>query len=122
MADTYDFALTIWKNNQRLSGFDPIVRRITCDESQGFTYEKATGGGYVAVPSNQLDTIQALLLTADQALTVRLDGQTDAGIVLGAGGLLLIVNATIDAAAATNVTIDNSSGSTANVKGLAAGT
>ena len=83
------------------------------DEFQSFAYEKATGGGYETLPTTQIATLQALALVADQAVTLRLDGQSDAGIVLSAGGLLLVLDATIDASATTNVTLDNSSGSTA---------
>ena len=60
-----------------------------------------------------------LYLTVD---SVRLDGQSDAGIVLSAGGLLLLLDITADASSTTNATLDNSSGSTAVVTGLGAGT
>ena len=66
-------------------------------------------------PTTQIATLQALALVADQALTVRLDGQSDAGIVLSAGGLLLLLDITADASSTTNATLDNSSGSTAVV-------
>ena len=99
------------------------IRRVELDELQSFEYEKADGGGYVAVPTAQLAEIQALIVRAvDQQLTFRLDGQTDAGIVLNAGGLLVILDCDIDAGTTTNLTVDNSSGSVAIVKGLAGGT
>lgn len=101
----------------------PVTRRIEVDEIQSFAYEKVDGGGYEALPADKLDTIQALVLTADKAITLRLDGQSDAGIVLNAGGLMIVLDATIDAGAgASNAKLDNSSGSTANVKGVAGGT
>ena len=53
--------------------------------------------GYETLPTTQIATLQALALVADQALTVRLDGQSDAGIVLSAGGLLLLLDITADA-------------------------
>lgn len=122
MADTYDITLTIKKNGLALSDYNPLVRRITCDESQPFSYEKAATGGFVALPASQLDIINLLLLLPDQQVTLRLDAQTDAGLVLNAGGLLLIVNGVLDAGASTNATVDNSSGATTTLKGLASGT
>lgn len=100
----------------------PLTIRRQVDELQQFDYEKANGGGYVAVPTGELATVQVLVLTPSQAMTVRLDGQSTAGIELAADGLLIVADATIDAGASTNVTIDNSSGSAGQVKGLAAGT
>lgn len=104
-----------------VAGF-PLVRRLELDESQGFVFEKATGGGYTAVPTGELATVQALVLTSDQDVTIRLNGQSDAGVALVAGGVLAIVDATINAGATTNVTVTNASGSTANIRGVAAGT
>ena len=102
------------------------VRRITCDEAQPFDTEQAAHGDtttFTALPGDKLDTVQVLILQPDQAVTVRLDGQTDAGIVLSAGGLLAIVDATIDAGAgAANAKVNNNSGATAVLSGLLAGT
>ncbi len=99
------------------------VRRIELDEIQEFKYEKATGGGFVTLPTGELDEIQALVFQAvDQVATLRLDGQSDAGIVLNAGGMVVIIDCDIDAGAATNATVDNSSGSVALLRGLAGGT
>lgn len=122
MADVYDVLVTVRKNGLALPDFNPIVRRITCDESQPFVYEKATGGGYASLPATQLDTLQLLLLLVDQQQTLRLDGQSDAGLVINAGGLVLLLNVTVDAGASTNAAIENTSGSTALNQGLAAGT
>lgn len=118
---TLEITINVKEDGVVKPGF-PRTRRISADELQSFRYEKATGGGYVAVPTNQLDEVQALIFETDQQVTVRLDGQSDAGIVLNAGGLLIIIDADIDAGSTTNVTVDNSSGSTANLEGLAYGT
>lgn len=121
MSDVLDIIVTIKRNGRDVTGF-PYQKRMLVDELQQFSYEKATGGGHETLPVTQIASVQALVLTADQALTVRLDGQSDAGIVLSAGGLLLVLDATLDASSTTNATIDNSSGSTAVVTGLGAGT
>lgn len=100
-----------------------LSRALVVDEVQAFQTEKASGGGFAALPTGELTTVQFLLLeSVDQLTTLRLDGQSDAGIPVNAGGLVLVVNSVIDAGASTNATIDNSSGSTANLRGLAGGT
>ena len=121
MADILDVTVIIKRNGRDVTGF-PYQKRMVIDELQQFSYEKATGGGYETLPTTQITTVQALVVTADQATTIRLDGQSDAGIVLNAGGLLLALDITADASASTNATLDNSSGSTANITGLGAGT
>lgn len=121
MADILDVTVIIKRNGREVAGF-PYQKRMVVDELQQFSYEKATGGGYETLPTTQISTLQALAIVADQALTIRLDGQSDAGIVLSAGGLLLALDITADASASTNATLDNSSGSTAVITGLGAGT
>lgn len=103
---------------------DPITRRVEVDESQTFDYEKAgtSDATYAAVPTGELGTVQLLLVRTDHAVTLRLDGQSNAGIELGAGGLLLLVGATIDAGATTNVTVNNATATAALLQGIAGGT
>lgn len=98
-----------------IPGF-PLVRRTAPTESVSFTIQRATGGGFVALPTAELTTISALVLTSDQAISIRLDGL--------AGAITLNANATLvlhDIALSTAPTISNSSGSTANVRGIALG-
>ena len=121
MADVLDVTVIIKRNGRDVTGF-PFQWRKVVDELQSFAYEKSTGGRYETLPTTQIAALQALAFVADQAVTLRLDGQSDAGIVLSAGGLLLVLDATIDASSTTNATLDNSSGSTAVVTGLGAGT
>jgi hypothetical protein len=120
----FEITLSIKRDNVEVFGA-PLRRRLEVDEAIGpMEYEQATGGGYVVVPgTSALDEINVLILRAvDYALTVRLDAQSDAGIVLNAGGVLVIFDADIDAGASLNVKVDNSSGSTASAKVLAGGT
>jgi len=107
-----------------IAGF-PVVKRLEMDESQQFRYEKVDdtdGTTFIAVPTGEIASIQALIVQTDQQLTFRFDGQTDAGILLNAGGLILVMDATIDASATTNITVNNNVQPTANITGLAAGT
>ena len=100
-----------------------ISRSLSVDEVQSFEHEKATGGGYASLPIGELSSLQFLLLeSVDRAITLRLNGQSDAGLNVNAGGFVLLVNAPATAGASTNATIDNSSGSTANLRGIAGGT
>lgn len=107
-------------DGKRLPGF-PWIRRKEVNEAQQFDATRATGGGYVALPTAEMATLQVLLVRADQAVTVRLDNQSDAGIELAAGGILIVADATIDAGAALNALLSNASGSDAQVEGLAGG-
>ncbi len=102
-----------------------FVRTVSVDElgAPFAEIEKANDGGTYSAPNavQDLDSISVLFLKTDQQVTARLDGQSDAGIVLNAGGFLLVCDGTIDASASTNLTSSNNSGSTANYVLLAAG-
>ncbi|MCH7761634.1 hypothetical protein IIA15_09610 [candidate division TA06 bacterium] len=110
-----------------IAGF-PVVKRLVVDESQQFNYEKAADGNpssFSALPVAELATVEALIIKAsDLPITVRLDGQSDSGIELKLGGILVILDATIDAGAGVqNVSINNPASSDLTlVSGVAAGT
>lgn len=118
---TLEVTVSVKLDGVPVAGF-PVTRRREVDEAQQFAVERATGAGYVTLGADDLDEIQVLVLRTDQLVTVRLDGQTDAGLVLTAGGLLVLMDADIDAGVATNVLIDNDSGFVATLRGVAAGT
>lgn len=107
-------------DGKRLPGY-PLTRRVEVTETQQFDTTRATGGGYVSTPTSDLASLKALILRSDQAVTVRLDAQSDAGIELNAGGILALIDCTIDAGASTNATVSNASGSDAQIEGVAAG-
>ena len=119
---TVEIVVSAKVDGQYVPGF-PLTKRIECDEAQTFDYEKATGGGYAALPTGELAEIQVLIVRPmSQQVTLRLDAQSDAGIIVNAGGFAILCDVDIDAGAATNATIDNSSSSTTSVRGVAAGT
>lgn len=107
-----------------LSG--PIVKRLETTSLQTFDYTKTNDGDtttFTTLPDDTIAAIEALLVMPAAAMTVRLNGQSDAGIDLNAGGLLLIVDGAIDAGAgASNNKINNNSGAAAQVLGFGAGT
>lgn len=118
----YEITVSVKQNGVEVFGA-PVRRRLEVDEGLGpIRYERATGGGYVSLPITVLDEVQFLLVRTDQQVTLRLDAQSDAGLVLNAGALLLILDADMDAGASTNATLDNSSGNTANIDVIAGGT
>lgn len=111
MPDTYKLTLTLEKNGQRISGYDPLVRRLTVDQSQSFDEVLATGGGDIALPIAQVGTVTILILTGDQVQSYK-----PGTITLNAGGLIVLFNAT-----GATETLANASGNTAQNKGLAGG-
>jgi hypothetical protein len=118
---TLKLTLTAELDSQLVPGF-PIVRRLVVDEVQAFDYKRTSGGTYVALPLDQIDTVQVFVMQTDREVTLRFQGQSDAGLVLHAGGLVLLFDVDLDAGFATNVTVNNNSGITATLRGLGAGT
>lgn len=112
MADTYKLTLTLEKNGHPVPGYDPLIRRLTVDQSQSFDALLASGGGATALPIAQVATVTMLIVTGDQIQTY-----TPGAVTVNAGGLVILFNAT---GATENMT--NASGTTANNKGIAGGT
>lgn len=105
----------------------PFVRQKQCDEGGTLPDFEKPGTGDVtfsAVPADVLDVIQVLFLSVTEAVTIRLDGQSDAGIVLNPNGLILAFDVTIDAGAgASNASVNNAEAAEviAKLRGVAAG-
>lgn len=99
----------------------PFVRRREFDQLCAVAYTQASGGGYVAAPITNVTTIEALILSVDQPVTVRLAGQTDAGTQVSAGGILVFFPTSIDNSGGDGVKVNNASGSTVHVRGVALG-
>ena len=108
-----------------VKGFDPVIRKLSVDESVTFVTEKANDGDattFSTLPVAELDTIKFLALRPSKQITLRLDGQSNAGIVLDADSLMVVLGATIDASASTNALVNNNSGAISKLEGLGAGT
>ena len=122
MPQLLEVHVTAKLNGKVLPNF-PYYRRIQVDEAQQFAVEQNTGGGYVTLPITSLDTVQALVLSTNQQVTVRMNGQSTGGLILTNGGVLIFVDGSLgNASSSANVTIDNSSGTTVVLEGLAGGT
>ena len=117
---TVKVTINIEIDGVQLEGY-PLIKRLSVDEVQQFNYEKADGGGFIAMPVDQLSNIQLLIVKPSRQVTLRLDAQTDAGIVVDANGILLLAGVTIDDAA-TRATVNNASGVVVVLKGIGAGT
>lgn len=118
---TFEVTVTIKQDGVTLAG-SPFIRRVVVDEIQSFSTEQASGGGYATLPTTFLDTLNLLLLMPDQTVTVRFSNQSDQGLVLNAGGLLLLADVAVNSGASTNATTTNASGTTASLSGVAGGT
>lgn len=130
MARTLEVEIRFRLDGRPLEAIAPggiIIGRLSVDEVQvAAPHEKTNDGNatsFAALPTSELDEIQVLFVKSDKATTYRLDGATDTGIPLNAGGFYLIFNADIDAGAgASNAKVNNNSGATATIDVLAGGT
>jgi len=90
----------------------PIIRRVVVDDVQGFYYQLASGGGDVALPTNQIAALDVLVVQAlERATTVKLPS-----IALDAGGVVIVCGGT-----PTTPTIANASGQPVTVQGVGGG-
>ena len=120
------FTVNVEVDGVTVEGF-PFIRRISTDEIQHFNYEEAADNDsttYSTLPIDLIASVQALVLRPlEQPITLRLDGQTDAGLIINEGGFIVIIDATIDAGASTNATVNNPDATAlSRLKGFAAGT
>lgn len=121
----YTFELTIKQDGQDVPGF-PIVKRIQTTEAQIIQTQKAGSdgaGSYVVVPGCSTSaSLQGLAIASDQAVNIRLNGQSTGSIALNAGGIVVVIDGLINAGASTNATINNTGSASANLTGFWAGT
>ena len=115
---TLEFTVLVKRDGQPISGY-PLVRKLTVTEVENKVFTQATGGGFTAMTVGPLASLTGLVIQPDQQLSVRLNGQAAGEWVLNANGLLLILDATINTAALAS--LQNASGSTANITALVGG-
>jgi hypothetical protein len=94
----------------------PLYYRQAPSAVQTLVDTQATGGGFVAVPSSAMTTIQTAIFQTDQTLSVAFNGVVASPITLSAGGVLAVLGTSLTALSASNA-----SGSTANLRGFIAG-
>ena len=98
----------------------PLVYSATVTQATSTQLTKSGADGASYVQWSQLATDNDIFLMADQAVNFKFNNA--GAVALNAGGVILILNSNIASGAATNITINNNSGSTANVKTLEATT
>jgi len=97
----------------------PLTHTWAAPSVRAFSFIVDDAAAYQLAEVTALDTWLALVFYTSQAITVRLNGQNDAGIPLKAGGVIAIVGTRIDTY--TPWTILNNSGQRAIIRGVALG-
>lgn len=115
-----EVTVQVRKDGAVFPGF-PVTRRVEAEAFEGFDYakEEDLAGVYENLPVTQALPASVVVVKVDREVTVRLAGQTDAGVVLPAGGMLIILGSNIEDAPVA--ALNNVSGGTAKVVGLVAG-
>lgn len=120
----FEFTVSIKKDGVHVAG-SPLTRRLELTEDESFNHAKADDGDgttFSAFTSSQIAEIRAMLFRGDGQTTLRLDGQTDAGIVIQKDGFMLLVGVDIDAGAGvSNASANNNSGGAIQLEGFVAG-
>jgi hypothetical protein len=80
------------QEGRALPGF-PLVRELDVPESQEWGLRLQALAGFHPLPIESLNIVRVLAVLPDQAVTVRLGGQTTRGIAVQPRGLLLLFGA-----------------------------
>lgn len=110
--------------NVKIDGEDSFnfARRIVLDTKVEFEVPKVYDGNgstfVAAIPVGPLTTIGALIVAPNKQMTIRLNSQSNAGIILNAGGLLLLIDSAINSV----IGVNNNSGDAGELTGLVGGT
>jgi hypothetical protein len=118
MSHIVELTLSVKMDGQAYPGF-PLARRLQVDEVVPLGFEQDAGAGYTAL-TGALASLGIVILTTDQALSVRANNQSTGSLPLNAGGLLVLFDATVDTA--TLLSVLNSGSTNANMNGLLGGT
>ena len=118
---TLQWTLDVKEDGQTLPGF-PLTKTVVTTESLGRNVvNRTSGAGFFELPLGDLDTVTILFVQADQDLVIRFNDQSDAGLPITANGFIALVDVAIPSGATSKASIENTSGSTAEVKQIAAG-
>lgn len=121
---SFEVVVSIKKDGAHILS-SPITRRLELTEDESFNHAKADDGGptiFSAFTSDQLAEIRAMLFRGDGETTLRLNGQSDSGIVIQKDGFVLLFGVDIDAGAgAPNASANNDTGEAVQIDGFIAG-
>lgn len=107
MSDLVTCQVLLTLEGQQANGF-PYVRQAERLDSQQLYYPlepEFEDAMYHPLAITRLQRVQGLILTADQDICVRLNGQMDANMVLKAGGVLLLWDVELSDDPSTNVEV-----------------
>lgn len=116
----YEIIIQVLKDGVNIGGF-PFRRTLETNEGTEYNVVKADGDvtpqPFPTLVSGQ--TLQLFVASSDEPVTFVAGGVTaaDGLIQMLAGGLLLMFNVNQNAAAGTQVQVENSGSSSANIKG-----
>lgn len=95
----------------------PLVRRIEVDETDAIVRQFPSSGSYQNLAAAHLATVKGYVLAFDAAVTVRIAGQTDAGLSVNAGGQIAAIDTAIDNSGNDAIQILYNGGGTLTVRG-----
>ena len=119
---TFAITVTVTEDGVTLPGY-PITKSKVVTETKGrqqFSRPNAAST-YTDLPLGELGDVNVLVVTADQATSVRLNDQSNGSIPLNSGGLLILFDAAIPSGATSKASLENASGSAATVTMVAGG-
>lgn len=97
----------------------PFVQTATYVEATNTNLTKTGNDSSSYLQWSQLATDNGLFIITDTAINLKFNNA--GALPLNAGGIVLVLGANIAAGATTNITINNNSGTTANIKTLEVG-
>ncbi len=118
MAHSIEMTLSLKMDGIPYPGF-PLSRRLQVDEVAPLGYEQDAGAGYTAL-SALFTSLSVVVLSTDQALSLRINNQSNGSIPISSGGLVVIFDGAIDTG--TLLSVLNSGGTNANMNGIMGGT
>lgn len=94
----------------------PFFYRASPNAAQSIADVQATGASFFTIPTTAMATIQTAILQSSQATAVAFNGVTATPITMNAGGVLLVLGASLSA-----LSVQNNSGANSNLRGFVAG-
>ncbi len=118
MSHSLEMTLSLKMDGLAYPGF-PLSRRVQVDEVAPVGYEQDAGAGYTAL-SGVFGSLSVVVLTTDQALSLRMNNQSNGSLPLNSGGVVVVFDGAIDTG--TLLSVLNSGLVNANMNGLLGGT
>ena len=118
MSHSLEMTLSLKMDGIPYPGF-PLSRRLQVDEVAPLGYEQDASTGYTSLAA-LFASLSVVVLTTDQALSLRINNQSNGSIPLNSGGLVVVFDGAIDTA--TLLSVINAGLVNANMNGILGGT